>query len=213
MTANKTISVIICVLLQFIINESCFAQNEKLYILNSSLFVEDNEVAVLSENQKASYYELGNLYLILIYSYNLHENYSFLYDAQKNQKIYLEINVATHIGVYFWNSILIYWENKKIGACVLFDTINQNQTLFHEWFGGFYIINDELCIRTKYDEYKCLTNDKRYNINTKSNKLTALERKEVDVLYMTTINRPWWHYIAPWNWAKPKIYTKDHNAS
>jgi RHS repeat-associated protein len=30
--------------------------------------------------------------------------------------------------------------------------------------------------------------------------------------YRTTHNRPWWHYIAPWNWRKPKTYTKDHNA-
>jgi len=207
--ANKTIRIIICVLLQIIINESCFAQNEKLYLLNNSLFFEGTEVAVLHDNQRASYYELGDLYLILINSNNIHdinENYSFLYDAQKDQKIYLEIDVGTHYGVYFWNSILIYWENKKNGACVLFDTINRKQTLFHEWIGGFYTINDELCILTYYDEYKCLTNDKKYKINTKSMRLTALNRKKVDVFFMTINNRPWWHYIAPWNWGKPRIY-------
>jgi RHS repeat-associated protein len=30
--------------------------------------------------------------------------------------------------------------------------------------------------------------------------------------YRTTHTRSWYDYIAPWNWGKPKTYTKDHNA-
>jgi len=155
--------------------------NRKLYILNNSLFFEDTEVVVLQEEQKASYYDLGDLYLVLIGSYILlKEEYSFLYDAQKNKIIQLEFNVDTFFNVYFWNSILIYKVKLKSGGYVLFDTFNRKQTLLHEWIEDFYTINDELCILT-INEYKCLTNDKRYKKDTTSMRLTVLERKEAAV--------------------------------
>jgi hypothetical protein len=156
---------------------------EKLHILNNSLFIDDNEIAELREKERVSYYDLGDLYLIQIESYNLREEYSFLYDKQKNQKINLEFYADNH-EVYFWNSILIYRIKKKAGGSVLYDTINQKQTILHEWIGGFYIINDELCILTLTD-YKSITSGKEYKRNMTSdmtsNKLTALEKKEVEL--------------------------------
>jgi len=175
---KKRFRIIICVLLQIIVSEFCFALGEELYILNNSLFVGDTEVVVLHENQEASYYELGNLYLILVNSYNPHEEYSFIYDTKKDEKIYLDFNVSTYFNVYFWNSILIYRVKLKSGGCVLFDTKNRKQTLLHEWIEDFYTINDELCILTT-NEYKCLTNDKRYKKNMSSMRLPALVKKEV----------------------------------
>ena len=29
--------------------------------------------------------------------------------------------------------------------------------------------------------------------------------------FRTAYHRPWWYYLAPWNWFKPATVTTDHN--
>ena len=39
----------------------------------------------------------------------------------------------------------------------------------------------------------------------------ACRRMNNSIHYTTTYCRPWWHYIAPWNWGKPRVSITEHN--
>jgi tyrosyl-tRNA synthetase len=41
--------------------------------------------------------------------------------------------------------------------------------------------------------------------------VSRVQRMKNSTHYRTVNNRPWWHYIAPWNWGKSRVFTKDHN--